>query len=157
MGLLAKTRKRTHCSGGKAKSQEGGDGVKELTRVFEGRNVRVFVDDAGEPWFVASDVCACLGYANPRDAIAKHVAWGDVAKRDAPSSSGVQSFNVINQSGLYSLALGSKLPGAQKFKHWITSEVLPSIQKTGGYGRYSPLATDLTAREVNAQRTEAQS
>lgn len=95
--------------------------------------VRV-VEVNGEPWMVGKDVAAALGYSNPRDALAKHVDEEDkntVAIRDG--TSGNPNVTVINESGLYSLVLSSKLPGAKKFRRWVTSEVLPSIRKTGGY------------------------
>lgn len=89
----------------------------------------------GEPWFVGKDVATALGYSNTNDAPAKHVEEDDkkdgVAFRDAIGRE--QKMIVINESGLYSLILSSKLPTAKKFKHWVTSEVLPSIRKTGGY------------------------
>lgn len=86
-----------------------------------------------EPWFVGKDVAEILGYGNPRQGIASHVDDEDkgVQKMDTPS--GTQNMTIINESGLYSLILGSKLPAAKKFKRWITSEVIPSIRKTGGY------------------------
>jgi prophage antirepressor-like protein len=87
----------------------------------------------GEPCFVGRDVARILGYANPNDALAKHVDEEDkgVAKCDTPG--GVQELTVINESGLYSLVLSSKLPNAKQFKHWVTAEVLPSIRKHGAY------------------------
>ena len=91
----------------------------------------------GEPWLVGKDVAAALGYANPSKAIIDHV--DDEDKRfemllvsDSQNGNLVKTA-VINESGLYSLVLSSKLPGAKKFKRWVTSEVLPSIRKTGGY------------------------
>ena len=86
-----------------------------------------------EPRLVGKDVAQALGYSNPRDALAKHVDPEDkgVAKCDTPS--GVQEMTIINESGLYSLVLSSKLPGAKKFRRWVTSEVLPAIRKTGQY------------------------
>ena len=86
-----------------------------------------------EPWFVGKDVAAALGYSNTRDAISKHVHEDDkgVAKCDTPS--GKQEMTVINESGLYALIFGSKLESAKRFKHWVTSEILPSIRKHGGY------------------------
>lgn len=87
----------------------------------------------GEPWFVGKDVADILGYSNPRDAIAKHVDDDDrntVAIRDGK---GNPNQTIINESGLYALIIGSKLPTAKKFKRWVTSEVLPSIRKTGSY------------------------
>lgn len=95
--------------------------------------IRVAVTENNEPMFCAADVCKALGYSNGRDAIAKHVDEGDVAKRDTPTTSGVQSMTFVNESGLYSLIFGSKLDSAKSFKRWVTSEVLPSIRKTGGY------------------------
>lgn len=88
----------------------------------------------GEPWFVGKDVADILGYTNPRDALAKHVDDEDkntVAICDG--TPGNPNTTVINESGLYSLILSSKLPTAKKFKRWVTAEVLPAIRKTGGY------------------------
>lgn len=86
-----------------------------------------------EPWFVGKDVAEALGYSNTRDAMAKHVDVEDkgVAKCDTPS--GNQEMTVINESGLYSLVLSSKLPTAKKFKRWVTGEVIPAIRKHGAY------------------------
>jgi len=99
---------------------------------FKGQQVRtVTIDD--EPYFVGKDVAKILGYSNTRDALSKHVDLEDkgVAKCDTPG--GKQNLQVINESGLYSLILGSKLPQAKEFKHWVTSEVLPTIRKHGAY------------------------
>lgn len=88
----------------------------------------------GEPWFVGKDVADVLGYSNSRDALSKHVDEEDkntVAFHDG--NKGNPNQTIINESGLYSLILSSKLPGAKKFKRWVTSEILPSIRKTGGY------------------------
>ena len=88
----------------------------------------------GEPYFVGKDIALILGYVKPRNAIATHVDEED--KKDAPIQGdlgGTQEMTVINESGLYSLILSSKLPKAKKFKRWVTSEVLPSIRKTGSY------------------------
>ena len=91
----------------------------------------VMIDD--EPWFIGKDVAIALGYSNPRDALAKRVDDEDkgVAKRD--TLGGSQDFTVINESGLYSLILSSKLPKAKAFKRWVTHEVIPSIRKAGVY------------------------
>ena len=102
----------------------------------------------GEPWFVGKDVADILRYSNPRDAISKHVDNEDkgVAKCDTPS--GVQQMTVINESGVYSLVFGSKLPNAKKFKHWVTGEVLPSIRKTGSYSK--PMSElEILQRSIN--------
>jgi len=95
-----------------------------------------------EIYFVGKDVAEALGYQEPRSAVSKKVDEVDrgVAKMDTPS--GIQEMSVINESGLYSLILGSKLESAKKFKRWVTSEVLPSIRKTGNY---SELSTELQA------------
>lgn len=95
--------------------------------------VRTQVDEKSEPWFCAKDVCDALGYNNSRDAMRKHVEIEDVAKRDTPTVSGNQKMAFINESGLYSLILSSKLESAKRFKHWVTSDVLPTIRKRGAY------------------------
>lgn len=91
------------------------------------------IDQNGEPWFVGKDVAAALGYSNPRDAIAKHVDEQDKGVAICDTPGGKQPMPIINESGLYSLIFGSKLEGAVRFKRWVTSEVLPSIRKNGGY------------------------
>lgn len=100
---------------------------------FEQNEVRtVLVND--EPYFVGKDVAEILGYSKPRNAISTHVDEED--KQDAPTQGGLggkQKMTIINESGLYSLILKSKLPSAKKFKRWVTSEVLPAIRKHGGY------------------------
>lgn len=106
------------------------------TQVFnnpEFGKVRV-VEKDGEPWFVGRDVAEILGYAKARNAITAHVDEDD--KKDAPiqgTPGGTQQMTIINESGLYSLVLSSKMPNAKKFKRWVTSEVIPSIRKHGGY------------------------
>lgn len=99
----------------------------------EFEEVRV-LEQGGSPWFVGKDVAEKLGYSNTRDALAKHVDGedkGDVAIRDAIGRE--QSTIIINESGLYSLVLSSKLESAKRFKRWVTSEVLPSIRRHGMY------------------------
>ena len=93
------------------------------------------VEISGEPWFVGKDVAEALGYSNARKAVLVHVDAEDkgVTKWDTPG--GTQQMTIINESGLYSLILSSKLPSAKEFKHWVTSEVLPSIRKNGAYIR----------------------
>lgn len=100
---------------------------------FHGNQVRTLTDNQGEPWFIGKDVAEVLGYANTRDALNKHVEEEDkntVAIRDGI---GNPNQTVINESGLYSLILSSKLPTAREFKHWVTSEVLPAIRRDGAY------------------------
>lgn len=104
-------------------------------KVFENAefgSVRTLVIN-GEPYFVGKDVATILGYSNPRDAISKHVDDEDKGVAKCDTLGGVQDLTMINESGLYSLILSSKMPTAKKFKHWVTSEVLPSIRKTGSY------------------------
>ena len=88
----------------------------------------------GEPWFVGKDVAMVLGYSDTNKAVSMHVDDEDKKLNDKTSLSfGQRGATLINESGMYSLILSSKLPTAKKFKHWVTSEVLPSIRKTGGY------------------------
>lgn len=91
------------------------------------------VELAGEPWLVGKDVAEALGYSNPRDALDRHVDNEDKAAVGINDGSQSKNMTIINESGLYSLVLSSKLPGAKKFKRWVTSEVLPSIRKHGAY------------------------
>lgn len=94
------------------------------------------VEIDGEPWFVGKDVAEALGYNEPHKAIQRHVDKDDGMKRPVTDSTGrKQETWLINESGLYSLILSSKLPSAKEFKHWVTSEVLPSIRKNGAYIR----------------------
>lgn len=104
----------------------------EIFKNEEFGEIRV-VEIEGEPWFVGKDVAEKLGYGNPRQGIASHVDDEDkgVQKLDTPS--GTQNMTIINESGLYSLILSSKLSTAKAFKRWVTSEVLPTIRKTGSY------------------------
>lgn len=121
-------------------------------KVFENPefgSIRTVVKDS-EPWFVGKDVAIALGYEKPTDAARKHVDPEDrgISKMETPS--GLQTMTIINESGLYSLILSSKLPTAKKFKHWVTSEVLPSIRKTGGYisGQESMSDSELMAKAL---------
>ena len=87
----------------------------------------------GEGWLVGRDVAKVLGYKNISDALKKHVDEEDKGVAKCDTLGGIQEMTVINESGFYSLVLGSKLPNAKKFKKWVTSEVLPSIRKHGMY------------------------
>ena len=118
----------------------------------------------GDPWFVGKDVATALGYSNPRDALARHVDSED--KNTVAFHDGIQgnpNMTIINESGLYSLILSSKLPTAKRFKHWVTSEVLPAIRKTGRYemevpaapARYAPTRPLTTDDYEDAARTIA--
>lgn len=87
----------------------------------------------GEPWFVGKDVAAALGYKNPQEAVRTHVDDEDKGVSEVLTPGGKQKIPIINESGLYSLVLSSKLPAAKQFKRWITAEVIPSIRKHGAY------------------------
>ena len=100
---------------------------------FKGAALRTLTDEAGEPWFVAKDVCDVLGYTNASKAINDHVDQEDKLNNESLSSLGQRGGWLVNESGLYSLVLSSKLPTAKEFKRWVTHEVLPQIRKTGGY------------------------
>ena len=89
----------------------------------------VIVDN--EPYFVGKDVAEILGYKNVRDALSNHVDDEDKGVAKLDTLGGKQNLIIINESGVYSLVFGSKLPGAKQFKRWVTKEVLPSIRKTG--------------------------
>ena len=99
---------------------------------FRGQDVRTVIIN-NEPYFVGKDVAEILGYTNPRQALKNHVDEDDkgVSKCDTPG--GKQDLVIINESGMYSLVLSSKLPQAKEFKRWVTSEVLPTIRKNGMY------------------------
>lgn len=86
-----------------------------------------------EPWFVGKDVATALGYSNPQKAVRDHISEEDRGVNEMDTPSGRQNLAVINESGLYALIFGSKLESAKRFKHWVTSEVLPAIRKTGSY------------------------
>lgn len=104
----------------------------------------------GEPWFSGKDVAVALGYSNPLKAIRDHVDNEDRGMNETFTPGGKQFIAVINESGLYSLILSSKLPSAKQFKRWVTSEVLPSIRKTGGYleGQEHMSDADLLAKAL---------
>lgn len=94
-------------------------------------NLRTLTID-GEPWFVGKDVAEALGYKNTADAIGKHVDADDKLTSQIAMAGQKRAVTIINESGLYSLILSSKLESAKTFKHWVTAEVLPTIRKTGG-------------------------
>lgn len=108
-----------------------------------------------EPFFVGKDVATVLGYSNTKDALARHVDEEDARGSGITTPSGIQTMKVINESGLYSLILSSKLPTAKKFKRWVTSEVLPKIRKTGMYATEQLLDDpDLAIRAFQALKEE---
>lgn len=117
------------------------------------------VEREGEPWFVGKDVAQALGYQNPQRAIRDHVDDEDKGVTEMVTPGGTQPVPIINESGLYSLVLSSKLPTAKAFKRWITSEVIPSIRKTGGYiaGQAELSPEELMAKALMvAQKTLAE-
>ena len=104
-------------------------------QVFENSefgNVRV-VERDGEPWFVAKDIAERLGYTNPSKAIQDHVDEEDKLNNETLLSLGQRGGWLINESGLYSLVLSSKLPNAKQFKRWVTHDVIPAVRKHGAY------------------------
>lgn len=105
----------------------------------------------GEAWFVGKDITDALGYQNASKAIADHVDDDDKLNNDSLLSLGQRGGWLINESGMYSLILSSKLPTAKQFKHWVTSEVLPSIRKHGGYIQNQK---EMTTEELMAKALE---
>jgi prophage antirepressor-like protein len=103
--------------------------------------LRAVLDERGEPWFVGSDVANSLGYSNPRKALRDHVDEEDKTRNETFLVNGTAPI-LINESALYTLVLRSKLEDARKFRKWVTSEVLPSIRKQGGYMMVRPDESD---------------
>lgn len=117
------------------------------------------------PYFVGRDVAFALGYAKPENAISQHVDKEDTLKQGIPDNQGfIQTTTLINESGVYSLVFGSKLPSAKQFKRWVTSEVLPSVRKHGGYLTDQKVEEVLTdpdtliklATQLKAERAETE-
>ncbi len=126
--------------------------MNQLQQIFnyQDQEIRTVIQD-GQPFFIGKDVADILGYSNPRKALIDHVDTEDkdgVTIRDAIGRQ--QTMTAINESGLYSLILSSKMPDAKKFKRWVTSEILPAIRQTGQYG--GPKA--LSEREGQIQSLE---
>lgn len=124
--------------------------MKNELKIFENEafgKVRV-IEKNNEPWFVGKDVAGILGYSDLNKAVSMHVDKEDKKLNDKTSPSfGQRGATLINESGLYSLILSSKLPAAKKFKRWVTSEILPAIRKTGSYS----VNQDIKAKEVEAR------
>ena len=121
--------------------------------------IRTISNEQGDVMFCGRDVAAALGYKKPEWAIATHVEADDSAKRGVIDSLGREQQAIfINESGLYALILSSKLDSAKRFKHWVTSEVLPSIRKQGGYLVARPEETDeeVLARGILVMQTTLQ-
>ena len=117
---------------------------------YENSEIRT-VEKDGEPWFVGKDVAAVLGYTDTVNAIKRHVDSEDKAGCQIATQFGIKETTVLNESGLYSLILSSKLPNAKKFKRWVTSEVLPSIRKHGAYMTDQTLEQALTSPDFLIQ------
>lgn len=109
-------------------------------------NIRIIEKD-GEPWFVGKDIAEALGYERADNAIRNHVEDEDKLTHQISASGQNRNMTIINESGLYSLVLSSKLPSAKQFKRWVTSEVLPIIRKTGTYN-HQPVGKELLALAV---------
>lgn len=125
--------------------------MKNELKIFENEafgKVRV-IEKNNEPWFVGKDVAEVLGYSNTRDALSKHVK--DHHKNTVTIRDGITRGNpnqvIIDEAGLYSLVLRSKLPAAEAFQEWVVAEVIPSIRKTGSYS----VNQDIKAKEVEAR------
>lgn len=118
---------------------------------FETRPVRVALDERGEPWFVAADVCTALELPDTHKAVARLDA-DEKGRNSIPTPGGPQEMTVVSEAGLYALVLGSRKASAKRFKRWVTHEVLPSIRKTGGYSALAaqPTPPHLTQDRVNA-------
>ena len=108
-----------------------------------------------EPYFVGKDVAEILGYSNPRKAMIDHVDAEDKGVTKCDTLGGTQEMTIINESGLYSLILSSKLPKAKEFKRWVTSEVLPTIRKTGGYVNNTAQFVDSYFGQLNLEQKHA--
>lgn len=120
--------------------------LSENIKIFnnaEFGEIRVMLID-DDPWFVGKDIAVALGYNNPQKAIRDHVDEQDIGVNEMDTPGGKQPIIIINESGLYSLIFSSKLESAQRFKHWVTHDVLPSIRKHGMYMTENLLETAIT-------------
>lgn len=115
------------------------------------------VEQDGGIWFVGKDVAEALGYSNPSNAVISHVDDEDKLRTQIKYAGQNREVSIINESGLYSLVLSSKLPKAKAFKRWITSEVIPSIRKTGSYNKPSKQPTTQQEQRAKAMLLNAQS
>lgn len=121
---------------------------------FNGAEVRTIAKN-GEPWFVATDVCRVLGYANPSSAVAKHCKSKGVAfYYPLKTDGGTQDVRFIPERDVYRLIMRSKLPAAEAFEEWVVGEVLPQIRKTGGYHLPSSFPEALRMLAEQAEETE---
>lgn len=128
--------------------------MSAITFSFENLAVRT-LGTPDLPLFVAIDVATALGYKNPKVAPAQHVDPEDLIKSEIETKGGRQTVNCVNESGLYALIFGSKLESAKRFKRWVTSEVLPTIRKTGRYEASATLTTEEMYEIRKAVKTRA--
>lgn len=124
------------------------DSLSPSVFAFHDHSVRIILRD-GEPWFVATDVASALGYSSPKDA-AEHLDADEKGSAITRTPGGEQKVTVINESGLYALVLRSRKPEARKFAKWVTSEVLPTIRKTG---RYESPGKEMTVNDMVEKMT----
>lgn len=101
---------------------------------FENANIRVVTDESGEPWFVGKDVCDALGYANPNKVMNDHCK-GVTKRYPLSTAGGMQEVRVLSEPDVLRLIVRSTLPAAERFERWVFEDVLPTIRKTGGYGK----------------------
>ena len=120
---------------------------------FETQEVRTVIEN-NEPWFVGKDVAEILGYKRTADAIRQHVDKEDKGVGEIQTPGGIQNMTIVNESGLYALIFGSKLPKAKSFKRWVTKEVLPSIRKHGMYATESTVEQMLNDPDTAIQLLE---
>lgn len=117
---------------GNTKGNTDFDALMLIPFQFNDTEVTAIIDECGEPWFVAKEVCGVLGFTNPSDAT-KYLDADERTLINNPSGQGGSKTTIINESGLYSLIMRSRKPEAKAFRKWVTSEVLPAIRRTGSY------------------------
>lgn len=128
--------------------------MSALSFCFESTQVRV-LGDILNPLFVAIDICRALGFQDTINAVKRHVDPEDISKMEITTNCGKQEVNCVNESGMYALIFGSKLPSAKRFKKWVTTEVLPAIPKTGQYStadKMKVVATLTPAQQIAIQQ-----
>jgi prophage antirepressor-like protein len=116
-------------------NSQGSTAIQAFVFPETNQKIRVFVDEDGPLWFVATDVCRMLGYVTVHNAITRHCKPDGVSKRHTLTNVGTQEVTVIDERNLYRLMGKSEAPNADPFQDWFYGEVLPSIRKTGSYGR----------------------
>src|SRR5690625_3044460 len=118
--------------------------MNQLTKMFEGKELTI-IEKGNEPHFLLKDVCEILGIGNHRH-VRTRLDKGVVSNYPLKTAGGMQQATFVNEDGLYDVILDSRKPEARKFRKWITSEVLPSIRKTGGYERSEEHTSELQSR-----------